>query len=131
MSAHDWSTDPQAAARRLNVVNADAQARLSFAVECVNGLHYLVDLDEHLVPIDAATNVLDHNWQGVDIAHVRGASTNPIPPLDPCAGGPGPPIWRYQARGRGPIGGSGSAQPLGAASTSPRAAEPMDFGGQG
>lgn len=85
MSAHDWSTDPQAAARRLNVVNADAQARLSFAVECVNGLHYLVDLDEHLVPIDAATNVLDHNWQVVDIAHVRWASTSAITALDLCA----------------------------------------------
>jgi hypothetical protein len=85
MPGHSWSRDPQAAARRISAVNADAQARLSFAIECVNGLHYLVDLDRYLVPNDVATDVLNHNWQVVDMAHVRWAAGSAITALDLCA----------------------------------------------
>jgi hypothetical protein len=85
MPGHSWSRDSQAAARRINAVNPDAQARLSFAIECVNGLHYLVDLDEYLVPNDVATDVLNHNWQVVDMAHVRWAAGSAITALDLCA----------------------------------------------
>lgn len=85
MAAYNWSHDPQAAARQLNAVNADAQARVSFAVECVDGLHYLVDLDNHLLPNDVAGEVLGHGWQVVDVAHVRWAATTAITALDLCA----------------------------------------------
>lgn len=85
MAPHEWSGDPEAAARRLSRVNGDAQARVSFAVECVNGLHYLADLDDHLVPRDAATNVLSHGWQAVDMAHARWAAGSAITALDLCA----------------------------------------------
>jgi hypothetical protein len=85
MAPYEWSQDPVAAAHRLSSANADAQARLTFAVECVNGLHYLVDLDEHLVPTDAATQVLSHNWQVVDMAHVRWAASSAITALNLCA----------------------------------------------
>jgi hypothetical protein len=85
MAPHHWSRHPQDAARRVNRINPDAQARLSFAVECVNGLHYLADLDEHLVPRDAATDVLRHGWQVVDMAHVRWATASGITALDLCA----------------------------------------------
>ena len=44
------------------VTAASEQSRLSFAVECVNGLHYLADLDDDLIPRDAATDVLAHEW---------------------------------------------------------------------
>jgi hypothetical protein len=59
-------------------------ARISFAVECVDGLHYLCDIDEQLVPLDAATDVLGHNWQVVDMAHVRWAAGSAITALDLC-----------------------------------------------
>jgi hypothetical protein len=85
MAADNWSRDPQAAGRRPNLMNADAQARLSFAIECVDALHYLVDLDDHLIPNDVATEVLGHGWQVVDIAHVRWAAATAITALDLCA----------------------------------------------
>lgn len=85
MAPYEWSRDPEAVARQLNAVNADAQARLTFAVECVNGLHYLADLDNHLVPRDAATAVLEHGWQVIDMAHVRWAAGSAITALDLCA----------------------------------------------
>jgi hypothetical protein len=55
------------------------------ASRCVNGLHYLADLDEHLVPLDAATDVLSHGWQVVDMAHVRWPAGSGITALDLCA----------------------------------------------
>ena len=85
MAPYEWSRDPIAAAHRLNPANPAAQARLTFAVECVDGLHYLTDLDEHLIPIDTATPVLGHNWQVVDMAHVRWAADSAITALDLCA----------------------------------------------
>jgi hypothetical protein len=85
MPRHSWARDPQIAARRINSIDAEAQARLSFAVECVDGLHYLVDLDKHLVPNDVATDVLNHNWQVVDMAHVRWAAGSAITALDLAA----------------------------------------------
>jgi ketosteroid isomerase-like protein len=45
----------------------------------------LADLDEHLVPRDAATDVLRHAWQVVDMAHVRWAAGSGITALDLCA----------------------------------------------
>jgi hypothetical protein len=60
-------------------------ARISFAVECVNGLHYLFDIDGQLVPRDAATDILGHNWQAVDMAHVRWAAGSAITAVDLCA----------------------------------------------
>lgn len=68
-----------------NAANVDAQARLSFAIECMDGSHYLVDLDEHLVSSDAATDVLGHHWQVVDMAHVRWPTGTAISALDLCA----------------------------------------------
>lgn len=85
MAPHAWSSDPEAVARQLNAVNADAQSRLIFAVECVNGLHYLVDLDNHFISGDTATAVLGHGWQVIDMAHVRWAASSAITALDLCA----------------------------------------------
>ncbi len=93
MPPHSWPRDPQATARRINSLDHDAQARLSFAVECVDGLHYLVDLDDHLLPGKVATDVLTHNWQVVDMAHVRWASGSAITALDLCAAALGRLFW--------------------------------------
>jgi hypothetical protein len=82
VAPHDWASDAAATAQRLS---GDVSARISFAVECVNGLHYLSDIDGQLVPLDAATDVLGHNWQVVDMAHVRWAAGSAITALDLCA----------------------------------------------
>jgi hypothetical protein len=82
VALHEWASDAAAIAQR---VSGDVSARISFAVECVNGLHYLSDIDTQLVPVDAATDVLGHNWQVVDMAHARWAAGSAITALDLCA----------------------------------------------
>lgn len=82
MAPHDWRSDAAAIAQRLS---GDVSAPISFAVECVNGLHYLCDIDGQLVPRDAATDVLGHNWQVVDMAHARWAAGSAITAVDLCA----------------------------------------------
>jgi hypothetical protein len=82
VAPHEWASDAKAISQRLS---GGASARISFAVECVNGLHYLSDIDGQLVPLDAATDVLGHNWQVVDMAHVRWAAGSAITALDLCA----------------------------------------------
>lgn len=85
MGPHNWATDPVAAARRLGAVNSEAGTRLTFAVETVDGLHYLTELDSQVVGRTQATDVLGHNWQVVDMAHTRWATGSAITALDLCA----------------------------------------------
>jgi hypothetical protein len=54
-------------------------------MEAAASLHYLVDLDAHLISDPPNAEVLGHAWDMVDRSHARWATTVAITALDLCA----------------------------------------------
>lgn len=83
MSAYDWQHDRMTISK-LSGWGGDPGALLMWATLTVDSLYYLTDLD-HMYGLPQHLD--DHEWQVIDLAHVRWAASSAITAVDLCAAG--------------------------------------------